>query len=148
MEPSIFGTTSFDWAFMPSLISIIIINLILSGDNAVVIAMAVRVLPKQQRTKGIIYGSVGAVLFRVVFTFFIAELLVTSYVKLIGGIVILWIAVKLLIEDEEVIEGYKQAATLWHAIRIIFIADVTMALDNMLAVALHHMAIFFSSFSA
>jgi YjbE family integral membrane protein len=134
VEPSIFGTTNIDWAFMPSLISIIIINLILSGDNAVVIAMAVRILPKQQRTKGIIYGSAGAVLFRVVFTFFIAELLVMSYVKLIGGIVILWIAIKLFTEDEEVIEGRKQAATLWHAVRIIFIADVTMALDNMLAV--------------
>jgi len=134
VEPSIFGTTNIDWAFMSSLIGIIIINLILSGDNAVVIAMAVRVLPKQQRTKGIIYGSAGAVIFRVVFTFFIAELLVMSYVKLIGGIVIIWIAVKLFIEDKEAIEGHKQAATLWHAIRIILIADITMALDNMLAV--------------
>ena len=134
MEPSIFGTMSFDWAFMSSFFSIIIINLILSGDNAVVIAMAVRVLPKRQRTKGIIYGSAGAVLLRIVFTFFVAQLLVMSYVKLAGGAVITWIAIKLFIEDEGVVEGHKPTTTLWHAVRIILIADVTMSLDNVLAV--------------
>jgi len=134
LESSISTTISFDWVFISSLISIIIINLILSGDNAVVIAMAVRLLPRKQRMQGIIYGSAGAVLLRIVFTFFVAHLLVMSYVKLIGGIVLTWIAVKLFIEDERVIRGHNAASTLWHAIKIILIADITMALDNMLAV--------------
>jgi YjbE family integral membrane protein len=128
------GHISLDVAFLSSLLSIIIINIILSGDNAVVIAMAVRGLPKEMRAKGIIYGSAAAVLLRVFFTFFVAQLLVMNYVKLVGGIVILWIAVKLFVEDEEAIETHKEAETLWHAIRLIIIADITMALDNMLAV--------------
>lgn len=134
MDFSVLGTISFDWLFISSLFSIVIIDLVLAGDNAVVIAMAVRALPKEQRRKGIIYGSLAAVLLRVVLTFFVAQLLGMNYVKLVGGIVILWIAVKLFVEDEEAVERHKEAATLWHAIRLIVIADITMALDNMLAV--------------
>jgi YjbE family integral membrane protein len=100
----------------------------------VVIAMAVRSLPKTQRRKGILYGSAAAVLLRVVLTFFVAQVLTMSYVKLVGGLVILWIAVKLFVEDEEATAAHREAATLWHAIRLIVIADITMALDNMLAV--------------
>ena len=96
--------------------------------------MAVRSLPKEQRRKGIIYGSLAAVLLRVVLTFFVAQLLGMNYVKLVGGIIIVWIAVKLFVEDEEAVERHKEAATLWHAIKLIIIADITMALDNMLAV--------------
>jgi YjbE family integral membrane protein len=125
---------NFDLAFLSALFSIVIIDLILAGDNAVVIAMAVRSLPKQQRTKGILYGSAAAVLLRVVLTFFVAKILAMSFVKLVGGIVILWIAVKLFVEDEEAVEAHREATSLWHAIRIIIIADITMALDNMLAV--------------
>ena len=128
------GTISFDWTFLSALFSIVIIDLILAGDNAVVIAMAVRSLHKEQRTQGILYGSAAAVLLRVVLTFFVAQILAMSFVKLIGGIVILWIAVKLFVEDEEAVGAHREAATLWHAIRIIIIADITMALDNMLAV--------------
>jgi YjbE family integral membrane protein len=128
------GSISFDWAFLSALFSIIVINLVLSGDNAVVIAMAARALPPGQRRKGIIFGAAVAVLLRVVFTFFVVELLGMNYVKLIGGVLILWIAVKLFVEDEEAVETHKEAATLWHAIRLIVIADITMALDNMLAV--------------
>lgn len=135
MDSSVFGTISFDWAFLSSLFSIVIIDLVLAGDNAVVIAMAVRSLPKEQRRKGIIYGSLAAVLLRVALTFFIAQLLGINYVKLVGGIIILWIAVKLFVEDEKAVESHKAAVTLWHAIRLIVIADITMALDNMLAVA-------------
>jgi len=134
LDFSVLGTISFDWLFISSLFSIVIIDLVLAGDNAVVIAMAVRALPKEQRRKGIIYGSLAAVLLRVVLTFFVAQLLGMNYVKLVGGIVILWIAVKLFVEDEEAVERHKEAATLWHAIRLIVIADITMALDNMLAV--------------
>ncbi|MFA5073068.1 MAG: TerC family protein [Nitrospirota bacterium] len=133
MDFSFLGTTV-DFEFFSSLVSIIIIDLILAGDNAVVIAMAVRSLPHEQRIKGIIYGSLAAVLLRVGVTFFVAQLLSISFIKLIGGAVILWIAVKLFMEDEEAAETGKEASTLWHAIRLIVIADITMALDNMLAV--------------
>jgi YjbE family integral membrane protein len=134
LDLGILGSISLDAAFFSSLLSIVIIDLILAGDNAVVIAMAVRSLPKEQRKKGIIYGSLAAVLLRVVLTFFVAQLLNMNYVKLVGGIIILWIAIKLFVEDEEAVETHKEASTLWHAIRLIIIADITMALDNMLAV--------------
>jgi YjbE family integral membrane protein len=128
------GTFSLDVTFLSSLFSIVIIDLVLAGDNAVVIAMAVRSLPKVQRMRGIIYGSAAAVLLRVFLTFFVAKILTMSYVKLVGGLVIIWIAVKLFVEDEEAVETHREAATLWHAVRLIVIADITMALDNMLAV--------------
>lgn len=134
MNSGIFGSISLDAHFFSSLFSIVIIDLILAGDNAVVIAMAVRSLPREQRRKGIIFGSAAAVLLRVVLTFFVAQMLTMSYVKLFGGIVIIWIAVKLFVEDEEAADARTEAATLWHAIRLIVIADITMALDNMLAV--------------
>jgi YjbE family integral membrane protein len=123
-----------DLPFFSGLLSIVLIDLILAGDNAVVIAMAVRGLPKEQRRRGIIYGSAAAVLLRVILTFFVAQILSMNYIKLAGGIVILWIAVKLFVEDEEAVEAHREAETLWHAIRLIVIADITMALDNMLAV--------------
>jgi YjbE family integral membrane protein len=125
---------SFDWPFLSALFSIVLIDLLLAGDNAVVIAMAVRSLPKPQRRTGIVVGSLAAVALRVVLTFFVAQLLGMNYVKLAGGLVILWIAVKLFVEDEEAVETHREAATLWHAVRLIVIADITMALDNMLAV--------------
>ncbi len=134
MDSTALGTISLDWAFMSGLFSIVIIDLILAGDNALVIAMAVRSLPKAKRRKGILYGSAAAVLLRVILTFFVARVLALSYVKLVGGLVILWIAVKLFVEDEEAAEAHKEAASLWHAIKIIVIADITMATDNMLAV--------------
>ncbi len=130
------GYISFDWAFWSSFFSIVLVNIILSGDNAVVIAMAVRNLPKELRKKGILYGAGAAVLLRIVFTFFVAQLLAMSYVKLVGGAVILWIAIKLFVEDEEGGEGsHLETTTVWSAVRLILIADITMALDNMLAVA-------------
>lgn len=134
MDLGIFGHITFDLAFLSALFSIIIIDLILAGDNAVVIAMAVRSLPKEQRKKGIIFGSGAAVLLRVILTFFVAQLLQVSFIKLVGGMLILWIAVKLFMEGvpEEKIE--REATTIAQAVKIIVIADITMALDNMLAV--------------
>ncbi len=134
MDLGAFGHMSFDLAFLSGILSIVLIDLILAGDNAVVIAMAVRSLPPDQRKKGILYGSAAAVLLRVALTFFVAHLLAVNYVKLVGGVVILWIAVKLFVEDEEAAIVRKEASSLWHAVRIIIIADITMALDNMLAV--------------
>ncbi|HSQ77902.1 MAG TPA: TerC family protein [Nitrospirota bacterium] len=134
VDLSALGTARFDVAFLSGIFSIVLIDLILAGDNAVVIAMAVRSLPKEQRRKGILFGSAAAVLLRIILTFFVAQILNMSYVKLVGGLVIIWIAIKLFVEDEEAVEAHKEAATLWHAIRLIVIADITMALDNMLAV--------------
>ncbi len=128
------GTISCDWAFISALFSIVIIDLILAGDNAVVIAMAVRSLPRDQRKKGIIFGAGAAVLLRVAITFFVAQLLNVSYVKLAGGILILWIAIKLFVEGAPEDEENRRATTIWQAIRVIVIADISMSLDNMLAV--------------
>jgi YjbE family integral membrane protein len=134
LDLGIFGSISFDWQFFSALFSIVIIDLILAGDNAVVIAMAVRSLPHEQRKKGIIFGAGAAVLLRVIATFFVSQLLTISFIKLTGGILILWIAVKLFMEGvpEEKIE--KQATTIAQAVKLIVIADITMAIDNMLAV--------------
>src|SRR5512147_2714308 len=130
-----FGNITFDLAFLSGLFSIVIIDLILAGDNAVVIAMAVRSLPHPQRKKGIIFGSGAAVLLRVIATFFVAQLLQINFIKLVGGVVILWIAVKLFMEGVPEEGQHKEAATLAQAVRVIVIADITMATDNMLAVA-------------
>ncbi len=135
MDLGWFGTIHLNWEFFSSLLSIVIIDLILAGDNAVIIAMAVRSLPSEQRTKGIIFGAAAAVLLRVFATFFVSQLLLINFIKLVGGLVILWIAVKLFIEGvpEEGIE--REATTIAQAIKIIVIADITMSIDNMLAVA-------------
>ncbi|MBI5665461.1 MAG: TerC family protein [Nitrospirae bacterium] len=130
---TVFNIT-FDLNFLYSLVSIVIIDLILAGDNAVVIAMAVRSLPLEQRKKGIFYGAGAAVLLRVIATFFIAQLLQMNYIKLIGGALILWIAVKLFVEGVPEENLRKEATTIAQAIKVIVIADITMATDNMLAV--------------
>ncbi|HCZ10784.1 MAG TPA: tellurium resistance protein TerC [Nitrospiraceae bacterium] len=134
MDLGIFGSIGFDLHFLSALLSIVLIDLILAGDNAVVIAMAVRSLPSEQRKKGIFYGAGAAVLLRVVATFFVSQLLMISFIKLVGGIVILWVAVKLFIEGspEENIE--REVASIAQAVKIIVIADISMSIDNMLAV--------------
>ncbi|MBI5407812.1 MAG: TerC family protein [Nitrospirae bacterium] len=134
MDLGILGNITFDLDFLSSLASIIIIDLILAGDNAVVIAMAVRSLPAQQRKKGIFYGAGAAVLLRVAATFFVAQLLQINYLKLVGGALILWIAVKLFIEGVPEDSSGREAKTIVQAMKIIVIADITMSTDNMLAV--------------
>ncbi len=129
-----FGYIAWDAAFFSALMSIIVINLILSGDNAVVIALAVRNLPKKQRMWGIILGSGLAVVLRVILTFFAAQLLLISFLKLAGGALILWIAVKLFTTGHEE-EQVEAAAGLWQAIKVILIADLVMSIDNVLAIA-------------
>ena len=123
-----------DAAFLANVFGIIVVNLILSGDNAVVIAMAVRNLPRSQRQKGIVFGTAIAVVLRIILTFFVSTLLKISFVKLAGGLLILWIGAKLFMESEPD-EECREATTMGHAIRIILIADLTMSLDNVLAVA-------------
>jgi YjbE family integral membrane protein len=125
-----------DAQFFASVASIVVIDLLLAGDNAVVIAMAVRNLPPKQRRKGIVFGAAAAVVLRVTLTFFVAQLLQVSFVKLGGGLLILWVAVKLLASGDEggADEPSRSAESVWEAIKIIVVADVTMSLDNMLAV--------------
>lgn len=134
MDLGILGTISFDMHFLTALLSIVLIDLILAGDNAVVIAMAVRSLPPEQRKKGILIGAGAAVLLRVVLTFFVSQMLQISFLKLIGGMLILWIAVKLFMEGADEENTEKKADNIMQAVKVIVIADITMSLDNMLAV--------------
>jgi YjbE family integral membrane protein len=121
--------------FWIGLLKIIWINIILSGDNAVVIALAARSLPEHQQKKAIMFGSGAAVVLRIALTVVAAKLLALSYLQIIGGILLLWIGTQLLGgEDEEEGEGGEKAG-LWVAIRTILIADLVMSLDNVIAVA-------------
>jgi YjbE family integral membrane protein len=124
------------WEFMARFLSITIIDLTLAGDNAVVIGMAVRSLPEEQRKKGIFWGAFGAVALRVVITFIVAQLLLIPLLQFGGGVLLLWIAWKLIQHPPGAEEGesVKAAAGLFEAVKIIILADFIMSLDNMLAV--------------
>jgi YjbE family integral membrane protein len=132
---SIFHHITWDMEFFASILSIIFIDLVLAGDNAVVIAMAVCRLPRTQRLRGIFFGAGAAVVLRVILTFFVAQLLSIAFIKLLGGAVILWIAVKLFAGGDGAVDAEKEAGSMFHAIRLIVIADITMSTDNVLAVA-------------
>ena len=134
IELGMFGHIEFTWKFLMAILSITLIDLVLAGDNAVVIAMAVKNLPKRQRTWGIALGAGGAVVIRVIATFLVAQLLALKYVKLVGGAVIIWIAVKLLTEGAEEEAHGKEAGSIWQALWIIIVADMSMGIDNMLGV--------------
>ncbi|MGA7385455.1 MAG: TerC family protein [Methylocella sp.] len=121
-------------AFWLPLLEIIWINILLSGDNAVVIALACRSLPERQRTLGVILGSGAAVAFRVVFTAVVVELLDLPFVRIAGGVLLLWIGERLA-GPEERQKKIAPANTLWSAVRIVAVADAVMSLDNMMAVA-------------
>ena len=126
-----FGTPQF-WV---AAFEIVVINILLSGDNAVVIALACRNLPPRQRRWGIIWGAAGAVVLRIILTFFAVSLLKLPFLNMIGGVLLLWIGVKL-IADEDGDEHEVQAADrLMVAIRTIIIADLVMSLDNVIGVA-------------
>ncbi|MBI3436802.1 MAG: YjbE family putative metal transport protein [Proteobacteria bacterium] len=115
---------------------IIGINVILSGDNAVVIALACRMLPPRQRLWGMILGAGVAVLLRVLFTLVVAQAMSWPYLKLVGGVLLLWVAVKLVVPEHGDGDGKVEAAdNLWRAVRIVAIADIVMSLDNVIAIA-------------
>jgi YjbE family integral membrane protein len=114
---------------------IIGINIILSGDNAVVIALACRNLPARERTWGILLGAGAAVVLRIIFTVAIQHLLGIPWLQLIGGLLLFWIAIKLLIADEPDDGSIASGSNLWEAVKIVAIADVVMSLDNVLAIA-------------
>ncbi|MCX5824838.1 MAG: TerC family protein, partial [Deltaproteobacteria bacterium] len=120
------GHIAFTWQFLLAVLSIVLIDLVLAGDNAVVIAMAVRNLPARQRVWGIALGAGAAVVVRVIATFLVAQLLNIQFIKLAGGAVIIWIAVKLLSEgaDEECQD--KECGNIWQAVWIIVVADMSL----------------------
>jgi YjbE family integral membrane protein len=115
---------------------IILIDILLGGDNAVVIALACRSLPPAQRTKGIIWGTAGAIVLRVILIFFALTLLKIPFIKIVGGILLLWIGVKLLLPDHG--DGHGDVAAsdkLWGAVKTVIVADFVMSLDNVIAIA-------------
>jgi YjbE family integral membrane protein len=127
-----FGSTHF-WI---AVFQIIMIDIVLSGDNAVVIALACRNLPTEMRRKGILWGVAGAIMLRVILTTFAALLLDLPYIKLVGGVLLLWIGIKLLLPEGGHGEGEIAAAdNLWGAVRTIIVADLVMSIDNVIAVA-------------
>lgn len=121
--------------FWLGLIEIIWINIILSGDNAVVIAMAARALPPDQQKKAILFGSGAAVVLRIVLTVVAAKLLSLPYLEIVGGLLLLWIGIQLLTGEEESEDNGKEYGSMMVAVRTILIADVVMSLDNVIAVA-------------
>jgi YjbE family integral membrane protein len=118
-----------------SIAKIIGINIILSGDNAVVIALACRGLPPKQRMYGILLGAGAAIILRIIFTVLVNQLLGIPYLKLIGGLLLFWIAVKLLTHEEASEDSVGSGSNLWEAVKIVAIADIVMSLDNVLAIA-------------
>jgi YjbE family integral membrane protein len=128
-----------DWSspdFWISVGQIILIDILLGGDNAVVIALACRKLPPELRAKGVMWGVVGAVGARVVLIFFALQLLALPYLKAVGALLLLWIGVKLMMPEED--EGHGKlegGSTLWSAVRTVIVADAVMSLDNVIAVA-------------
>ena len=114
--------------------AIVVANILLSGDNAVVIAMAARSLPEHQQKKAVFWGSAAAIVMRIILTVAAVQMLQLPYLKIIGGALLLWIGVQLLVDSEE--EGEVKAhGTLGAAVRTILIADLVMSLDNVIAVA-------------
>lgn len=126
-----------DSQFWVGLIQIIWIDLLLSGDNAVVIALACRGLPEKQRKLGILLGAGAAVGLRIIFALVITYLLAVPFLKLVGGLLLLWVAVKLAVGEEggDGHSNIKSSDSLWAAVRTVAIADAVMSLDNVLAIA-------------
>jgi YjbE family integral membrane protein len=125
--------------FWEGLLKIFVVNILLSGDNAVIIALASRSLPPHMRSRAIWLGALGAVVLRLIFSLFIVQLMAISYLKLIGAALLLWIGVKMLVPEHQTGEGEDTEgaaqANVWTAIKTIIIADAVMSLDNVIAIA-------------
>ena len=121
--------------FWVALGQIIIIDILLGGDNAVVIALACRKLPPAQRTKGIIWGTAGAIVLRVVLIAFAMTLLNVPFLKLVGAILLVWIGIKLIAPDEDGHGDIQGSDKLFAAIKTIIVADLVMSVDNVIAIA-------------
>ncbi len=114
---------------------IIMIDILLGGDNAVVIALACRQLPDNQRTKGIVWGTIGAIVLRVVLIFFALTLLAIPYLKIVGALLLLWIGVKLLVPEDDDHGNVASSDKLWAAVKTVIVADLVMSVDNVIAIA-------------
>ena len=114
---------------------IIMIDILLGGDNAVVIALACRQLPANLRTKGILWGTAGAILLRVLLIAFALTLLAVPYLKLVGAVLLLWIGVKLLVPEEDGHSNIQGSDKLWAAVKTVIVADLVMSIDNVIAIA-------------
>ena len=121
--------------FWVAALEIIVINILLSGDNAVVIALACRNLSKQQRRLGIFWGVVGAVVLRIILTFFAVQLLLLPYLQIVGAALLIWIGIKLIAEDDG--DGHEIQASdrLFSAVKTVIVADLVMSIDNVIGVA-------------
>ena len=122
-------------AFWSALLKIIGINIVLSGDNAVVIALAARSLPADQQKKAIFWGSGAAIIMRIILTIFAVKLLALPWLKIIGALLLIWIGIKLLVPEDEEDGSVQSHAHLGAAIKTILIADLVMSLDNVIGVA-------------
>ena len=123
-------------AFWVAVGQIILIDILLGGDNAVVIALACRKLPGNLRTKGILWGTAGAIGLRVILIFFALTLLAVPFLKLVGAVLLLWIGIKLLLPEEEEGHGTIEASDkLWGAVKTVIVADLVMSVDNVIAIA-------------
>jgi YjbE family integral membrane protein len=123
---------SLDWA---AVVQIIIIDLLLGGDNAVVIALACRNLPERQRRLGILWGTAGAVVLRVALISFAVVLLKIPFLKIVGALLLIWIAVKLMLPEDDSHANLEGSGSLWGAVKTIIVADFAMSLDNVVAIA-------------
>jgi YjbE family integral membrane protein len=121
--------------FWSALGAIMLLNLVLSGDNAIVIAMAARNLPPVHQKKAILWGTLGAIIMRIIMTLIVVWLLKIPGLKLLGGLALIWIAIQLVNSGDEADDHGKAGATFWDAMKTIIIADAVMGLDNVLAVA-------------
>ncbi|AOJ32474.1 TerC family protein [Burkholderia metallica] len=124
--------TSLHWG---AVFQIVIIDILLGGDNAVVIALACRNLPANQRLRGVVWGTAGAILLRVALITFAVALLDVPFLKLGGGLLLLWIGIKLMAPADDAHDDIKPASRLWDAVKTIVIADAVMSLDNVIAIA-------------
>lgn len=124
-----------DHFFLLNLLRIIWIDILLSGDNALVIAMACRALPERQRFWGMVLGAGAAITLRIFFTSIIAYVLAIPYLKLVGGCLLAWVAIKLMLPEDDEKDEKPPPASLYNAIIVIVIADMVMSLDNIIAVA-------------
>src|SRR5262245_37028260 len=123
-------------AFRVAALKIIWINILRSGDNAVVIALACRMLPGRQRLWGMILGAGVAVLLRIAFTAIVSQVMELPFLKLIGGLALLWIAIKLIVPEEDAHgKDIEAVDNLWRAVRIVAVADIVMSLDNVIVIA-------------
>lgn len=118
-----------------ALVQIVVVDVLLGGDNAVVIALACRQLDPHQRLKGILWGTLGAITLRVVLIAFALALLNLPFLKLAGALLLLWIGVRLMLPDRESHEHIRGARSVWAAVRTIIVADLVMSLDNVLGIA-------------